>query len=226
MNFDRLSAVLVRVGAAIRRILPWPYAYLSALRAAWAPKGYFKSVGLLTSMARGRPVDADGSPLPLLSYPVIHLLESRLHPDLRVFEYGSGGSTTFFADRVRSVISVEHDLQWIDELTPGLQPNVTMLHRPVDENGRYAGAIDVGGPFDVVLIDGRDRLNCLRHAIEAVSATGVIIVDDTERPPYAAALTEAVAAGFRQLDLVGLRPGGVRNSITTVLYRPGNCLGI
>lgn len=227
MNFDRLSAVLVRIGAVIRRFIPWPYAFLSALRATWGPKGYFRTVGLLRSMARGRPVDADGSSLPLLSYPMIHLLDDRLHSGLRLFEYGSGGSTAFFAARVGSVVSVEHDRRWIDELTPTLNSNVTLLHRPLDENGRYAGSIDdAEGEFDVVLVDGRDRLHCLRRALETVGETGVIIVDDTERDRYDSAANEAVAAGFRRLDLVGLRPGGVRNSITSVLYRPGNCLKI
>jgi len=226
VNFDRLSAILVRTGAIVRRIIPWPYAFLSALRAAWGPRGYFTSVGLLRSMARGRPVDAEGSPLPLLSYPTIHLLDQRLHSGLRLFEYGSGGSTTFFADRVGAVVSVEHDHRWIDELAPTLESNVTMLHRPLDEDGGYAASIDDQGEFDVVLVDGRDRLHCLRRAIGAVGETGVIVVDDTERDRYSAAADEAVAAGFRRLDLVGLRPGGVRNSITSVLYRPGNCLKI
>lgn len=158
---------------------------------------------------------------------MIHLLDDRLHSGLRLFEYGSGGSTAFFADRVGSVVSVEHDQRWIDELTPTLKSNVTLLHQRLDEDGRYAGSInDAGGEFDVVLVDGRDRLHCLRRAIEAVSETGVIVVDDTERDRYAAAADEAVAAGFRRLDLVGLRPGGVRNSMTSILYRPGNCLRI
>jgi tRNA A58 N-methylase Trm61 len=158
---------------------------------------------------------------------MIHLLDDRLHRGLKVFEYGSGGSTTFFAGRAGTVVSVEHDRRWIDELAPSLDSNVTMLHRPLDENGLYAGSIeDAGAEFDVILVDGRDRLHCLRHAIETVSQTGVIIVDDTERARYDRAATEAEATGFRRLDLVGLRPGGVRNTITTLLYRSENCLGI
>jgi hypothetical protein len=228
VNFDRVAAILVRVAAAVRRVLPWPYAFFSALRAAWGPKGYFRTTGLLTSMARGRPVDITGKPLPLLSYPMIDLLAARLTPTLRVFEYGAGGSTRFFASRVGSVVSVEHDKRWIDELRPHVPSTVTILHRAADVDGAYAAAIgEVEGPFDLVLVDGRDRANCLKHAVTHVSDVGVILVDDTDRDRYSDAIDALLpSTDFRRLDLTGLRPGGVRESTTTLLYRPGNCLGI
>src|SRR6266852_4122990 len=40
-------------------------------------------------------------------------LKRILRPDMRMFEYGAGGSTLFFAQRVRSLVSVEHDPQWL-----------------------------------------------------------------------------------------------------------------
>lgn len=46
---------------------------------------------------------------PWMNFRVIAWLESYLKPDMRVFEYGSGGSTLFFAERVAHVVSVEHD---------------------------------------------------------------------------------------------------------------------
>jgi hypothetical protein len=58
----------------------------------------------------------DTSPLkrgyPWINLPAIKILKNILRPDARVFEYGSGGSTVFFAKRVMNVISVEHDLLW------------------------------------------------------------------------------------------------------------------
>jgi hypothetical protein len=50
--------------------------------------------------------------LPWLTFPVIEWLEANLAPTMRVFEWGSGGSTVFFAQRVGSVVSVEHDADW------------------------------------------------------------------------------------------------------------------
>lgn len=46
---------------------------------------------------------------PWMNFRVIEWLEFCLKPEMRVFEYGSGGSTLFFAERVAHVVSVEHD---------------------------------------------------------------------------------------------------------------------
>jgi hypothetical protein len=50
--------------------------------------------------------------VPWVSYPARRWLERHLRPDWHVFEFGAGGSTLFFSERVKSVISVEHDEAW------------------------------------------------------------------------------------------------------------------
>ncbi len=49
---------------------------------------------------------------PWLTYRATKWLDSYLKPGMKVFEYGSGGSTVFLAQRVKRVFSVEHSLQW------------------------------------------------------------------------------------------------------------------
>lgn len=49
---------------------------------------------------------------PWLTYRATKWLGSYLKPSMRVFEYGSGGSTLFFAKRVKQVVSVEHNPEW------------------------------------------------------------------------------------------------------------------
>ena len=46
---------------------------------------------------------------PWINYRATEWLESYLSPTMRVFEYGSGGSTLFLSKRVAQVVSVEHD---------------------------------------------------------------------------------------------------------------------
>jgi hypothetical protein len=50
--------------------------------------------------------------IPWISFAAIGFLKKIVRPDMRVFEYGSGGSTMFWASRVQEVVSVEHDLAW------------------------------------------------------------------------------------------------------------------
>ncbi len=53
---------------------------------------------------------------PWICFPAIRWLESFLHKEMRVFEWGSGGSTLFFATRVRDVVSIEHNADWFRDV--------------------------------------------------------------------------------------------------------------
>ncbi|MDD4777783.1 MAG: class I SAM-dependent methyltransferase [Fermentimonas sp.] len=54
--------------------------------------------------------------LPWMTYDAINFLEQICNRSMRVFEWGSGGSTLFFASRCKEVTSVEHDTFWIKSL--------------------------------------------------------------------------------------------------------------
>ncbi|QNA45010.1 O-methyltransferase [Lacibacter sediminis] len=52
--------------------------------------------------------------IPWLVFSSISFLESWVKKNMQVFEYGSGGSTLYFAEKTEHVISVEHDKSWYD----------------------------------------------------------------------------------------------------------------
>lgn len=54
---------------------------------------------------------------PWLTFGAIQFIEKITRPDMVVFEYGSGGSTLFWADRVSKVVSVEHNREWYDRMS-------------------------------------------------------------------------------------------------------------
>ncbi len=60
----------------------------------------------MKSLETMKPLDADGRPIPWMNYPVIDLLRERLTKDLHLFEFGSGFSTTFYAQLVGHVTSI------------------------------------------------------------------------------------------------------------------------
>ena len=72
------------------------------LREAYELKqtGYLKNRGWFRSFEEGRMVDEAGKAIPWMNYSVVDFLEERLAPSWRVFEYGSGGSTAWWAARV------------------------------------------------------------------------------------------------------------------------------
>lgn len=59
--------------------------------------------------------------IPWMNFRAWRWLRSYLKPEMRVFEYGSGGSTLFLAKRVANVVSVEHDVAWYEFVADALR---------------------------------------------------------------------------------------------------------
>ena len=140
---------------------------------------------------------------------------------MSVFEYGSGGSTLFFARRVRTVISTEDNAAWIEKvrrrLTELSLKNVELQHHEFDfknpkefENSAYLNSIPPQ-KFDVIVVDGAEEIvpvrpNCFYHAENFINPGGIIVVDDSWRYPELRRKNRAV--GHRIFKSVGpCRPG-------------------
>jgi hypothetical protein len=80
--------------------------------------------------------------------------------------------------------------------------------------------------YNIILIDGRSRLQCLAQAVHHLSDDGVIILDDSEREKYAPAFHTALLFGFKQITFYGIKPCGLKTVATTIFYKQNNCLGI
>lgn len=157
--------------------------------------------------------------LPWLPFQIIDRLDEVLTPTSRVFEYGGGGSTLWMAQRAGEVVTVEHDPEWADllsERTAGL-PNVTLLIRSAaDSYANYVPAIDdyPDEYFDVVVVDGRERVRCFERALPKVRPGGMLLLDDTERSRYAPVFD--LARRHRHVTIRGIAPCKSQAAQTTV----------
>lgn len=214
----------------MQRLWPWGWLRYWTIRLLLhADMGYLVRTGWQRSLLVGHPCDADGRPVPWMNFPVIAFLKQRLARDQSLFEYGSGYSTLFYAARTGSVISIEYDKQWHDRVSSELGGQARVLHCAKDEDGRYCRMIHgSGGRYDVVVIDGADRVNCFRETLGALTPRGVIILDDVHRErTYAPAFQMARESGFRHVVFEGLKPGGHGELVATAIFhRDGNCFGI
>lgn len=202
---------------AARKLLP---RYLRAHK-------YLERSGWLESVRLRRPVDRARNPIPWYTYPTIAFLAEKDLTRLRVFEFGSGGSTLWWARRAAHVTSVEHHEDWVAEMRPQLPSNVTYVHEPLEYGGAYSRTVaDRGAVFDIIVNDGRDRVNCARASLEAFSPQGVMIWDNAERKRYAEGYQLLLDHGFRRLNLHGHGPINDGAWLTSIFYRPGNCLGL
>ena len=190
-------------------------------------KGPLKEDGWFRSLRGRESVDAQGRPIPWLTYPAIEFLSRHVRPEMSVFEYGCGNSTLWWAGRVREVIACEHDPAWIEKLGPLAPANVTIRHVELQPAGDYSKTVAAyPGRFDVVVIDGRHRASCAPHAVNGLKPSGVIVWDDTYREEYRPGIDHLLGNGFRQVEFVGLIPMFNQKSETSVFYRDGNVFGL
>lgn len=184
-----------------------------------------KDYGWFRSYHTKQSVDADGNPLPWYTYGFIFFLKPRIKPEFRVFEYGSGNSTRWYGARVKSITAVEHDSEWIKHISSKMPSNAQILSRPLGDS--YIEAVKMENKFyNIIVVDGRDRVKCTEFALNYLTPDGVLILDNSERTWYQKAKDIMKDHGFKRLDFQGMAPIVGHETCTTVFYKDGNCLGI
>jgi hypothetical protein len=229
-----LLRALCRPGVNLLKRFPLTRAiYLQFLHPLLAERGYsgtdadsyLYTTGWLRSYRTGRPVTMSGSPLPWYTYPAIAFLAERVQPGTRVFEYGAGNSTLWWLSRGCEVVACEHDPDWFEAVQRQTQGAAVQVFRQENDQS-YATEAAANGLFDVVVIDGLDRVECAKACVSALNDTGVVIFDNTDRQEYREGFECLRNAGFRRLDLDGLAALNTFASRTSIFYRTRNCLGI
>lgn len=179
-----------------------------------------------------------------MTYPAIQWLKQALTPEMRVYEFGSGGSTLFFAEHVAEVISVEHDPKWHAHVQETLQaekldncrlqfiPQTPAEQGPQDiyvgearvkTGGRfeqYARSIDAfpDRHFDLIVVDGLARLACIQHALPKIKPGGYLILDNSEWPEFRPAHQQLSSCDCQRF--FGLGPFGDKPWETTAWQMP------
>lgn len=190
-------------------------------------KGYLADKGWFDAHKTKSAIDENGNAIPWVTYSFIDFIKDRITKEHNIFEFGSGNSTIFYAKLAGSVYSVEHDKDWFERSSKINLPNVKMIQCDLVPGGAYCkSAAPTGKKFHVIIVDGRDRVNCCKQAVESLAENGVIVLDDSERAEYAEAHVFLKAKGFKYLPFSGMAPGVIISKYTSIFYKPDNCLYI
>lgn len=171
--------------------------------------------------------------IPWVVYSAHRYLADAVKSGSRVFEYGMGGSTLFFLDKGCDVVSVDHDSSWEEtvrrQIPDGAKwqgyvvaPQAIQEKSDQDESRcrssfpGYEGLsfddyIQVINSypdkyFDVILVDGRSRCAAMRLAKSKLSSSGLLILDNAERPRYFEVIKELISDGWCEKIFSGPGP--------------------
>jgi predicted O-methyltransferase YrrM len=160
--------------------------------------------------------------IPWLAFEAVSYLHSVVGEGTKVFEFGGGGSTLWLLDRHAEVTTVEHDPQWAKHLAAEISNPGFRLFAP-DCTTDFSEYVDVirgftDDYFDVVVVDGRERVRCAGAAMAKVAPGGLLIVDDMDRQRYQA--VRVLLGSWPSTEFVGISPGKRELGHTTVWQRP------
>jgi CheY-like chemotaxis protein len=190
--------------------------------------------GEVLRWARQRRQSTIESRLPWWPFAAINGVAASLPPEAVVFEFGGGGSTLWLADLGAQVTVAEHDREWFEVLCQQLGDTATtLLSEPSTEGtissvktpgkffDEYVGLIAAqpAGRFDLVIVDGRARVECGLAAMSKIRPGGIMLLDDSHRLRYEP-LREALS-GWARTDHRGLKIGSNKVAQTTTWVKPG-----
>jgi len=143
---------------------------------------------------------------PWITEPAIALLELFLssNKNCRILETGMGASTLYFERHSRFLKTIEHDGEWYNKIAAlifGSNPQQAIstdqgltIDLPFISfnlyNRPYNAIIDKDPDnyYDLVFIDGRDRVKCIKSSIPKLKPGGWLVLDNSERPYYQAGM--------------------------------------
>lgn len=183
-------------------------------------RGLLLQYGWLRSWWKGKPVDASGAPLPWLSYPAIDFIKQFDFSQSVVFEWGSGYSTLWWAQRCKHIISVESNAQWIPYIRKLLPASVELIETKLDVDAEVDALRKHPLPeYDVIVIDnyGTFRWRCAEAAADRLAAGGMIILDNSEQCLKACEVLRG--RGMVQIDFSGFAPSNGYAQTTSIFFR-------
>lgn len=127
---------------------------------------------------------------------VTNILKKTIKKDTKILEFGSGFSTLFFQNYSNNVISIEHNRSWYNKILPKINNNTKYILKEEDYISKPSydsifyscnslnELLNIEIPdeyFDIILVDGINRVNCVLASYKKLKRKGILILDDSNR---------------------------------------------
>lgn len=125
--------------------------------------------------------ESNGLILPYYTRPCLDWLQSIDLKDKTVFEYGLGASTIWYADKCKHLYGTEHDTGWFFAVANEIGKVASICLD--DTEDRYIKSIEQWNKkFDIIVVDGLYRDECILISLSFLKKGGYLIVDNWNQP--------------------------------------------
>jgi len=160
-----------------------------------------------------RSIDGQGNPIPWFTYPAIDYLRQLDLSNKIMLEWGAGSSSLFFAERVKTLYSIEHNLDWYEQIKINKKDNQILI---LEELNYAEKAKELSMDFDIILIDGIKRSECAVVSLNIINKKGIIILDNSDRHPDIS--KNFRENGFIEVDFHGFGPINEYTWTTSIFF--------
>lgn len=112
-------------------------------------------------------------PFPWYTRPCLEWLNQQSLLHKHVWEYGMGDSTEWYDKKGAWTRGVDSNSLYSQRSKFGMYEKTLY---------RYITAIEINGPYDIVVIDGDFRDECTKFALEFLKPGGYLIIDNYKQP--------------------------------------------
>lgn len=169
----------------------------------------------------GKKNGLESEDMPWFNFEAIEWLNSFLKPHMKAFEWGSGSSTLYLSKRVSSLCSIEHNESWFKKVSNLIkEKKIDNCDYRLSSGNNYANIINEFPEchFDIVIIDGENRVSAAINAIKKVRSGGCIILDNSERPEYQEIFS--LLSDWQNINYMGPGPLNSYNWGTSIFLKP------
>lgn len=136
---------------------------------------------------------------PLMYEHEYKFIENYLNPSDTLLEWGSGNSTIYFSGLLKKVVTIEHDIDWLETIKnvingygiSNIETHYVKANSPNPIPCRYEQFKDYIEyvkknelKFSKVLIDGRARKYCAKSIYDYIDENVIVFIHDFNRPDY------------------------------------------
>lgn len=189
--------------------------------------GYLAELGWFVAYKTKTAINSQGRPIPWCTYGFNDFIDERLQDHFDVLEFGSGNGTLYYATKVNKIKAIEHDKVWFDKIKKNMPSNVDLVFKDYVKDGEYSKyCSETDDRYHILIVDGRDRVNCAKKSYQYLCEDGILVLDDSEREEYSEVYDVLAQEGFKNIGFTGISPGCFYNKMTTIFYRDNNCVGL
>lgn len=110
----------------------------------------------------------------------------------RILEWGPGHSTRIMITKCpkAEIISYENEVKWFNKRNRefGNRVKLVLAEAPINDRKRLAWkkytTPSIKDKFDLIFVDGRQRVQCMKTATKLLNKNGVLILHDSNRKVY------------------------------------------